>query len=267
MHFLYAMRAASLTPRLLTVGPRLLRPPALVAASALSRRCAPAALTLARRCLVASPTPSLPTLDDVRRFAPDELERARLQLAAALDAAEMALVESGGSAEASRRRCEVARLLATTLIRLGSPLDAESVLNDALGVDMAHGPLGRRIACKKGVPGASGDELVEMSFLLGVCYQKSGREEQALEAFEEALAKSDGQHWRARFHMALLSISNGWHAQSEKLLQGVLEHNPGHTESIAILAKLVERRKAEGMELKPPMPSDDGKPKGLGKLS
>ena len=179
----------------------------------------------------------------------------------------MALVESGGSAEASRRRCEVARLLATTLIRLGSPLDAESVLNDALGVDMAHGPLGRRIACKKGVPGASGDELVEMSFLLGVCYQKSGREEQALEAFEEALAKTDGQHWRARFHMALLSISNGWHAQSEKLLQGVLEHNPGHTESIAILAKLDERRKAEGMELKPPMPSDDGKPKGLGKLS
>lgn len=151
-----------------------------------------------------------------------------------------------------------------TLIRLGSPLDAETVLNDALGVDVAHGPLARRIACRKGVPGVSDDELVEMSFLLGVCYQKSGREDQALEAFEEALVSTDGQHWRARFHMALLSISNGWHEQSEKLLQDVLEHNPGHKESIAILAKLDERRKAEAIELEPPMPSDDGKPRGIG---
>lgn len=254
----------SLAPRLLKLGQRLLRPPTHVAA--ISRGCAPAGLTLTRRCLAASPTPRLPTIEDVRRFAPDELERARLQLAAALRDAETALVASGGSAEASRHRSGMARLLATALIRLGSPLDAETALNNALGVDAALGPLARRIALRKGAHGASDEDVVEMSFLLGVCYQKSGRDEQALEAFEEALASTDGQHWRARFHMALLSISSGWHEQSEKLLRSVLEINPGHQESIAILAKLEARRKAEGIELELPMPSDDGKPRGLGKL-
>ena len=50
-----------------------------------------------------------------------------------------------------------------------------------------------------------------------------------------------GEHWRARFHMALLSIGQGWHDQGEALLRGVLERNPDHADSQDILAKLVER--------------------------
>ena len=48
-----------------------------------------------------------------------------------------------------------------------------------------------------------------------MCYQKSGREEQALDAFERVLERTGGEHWRARFHMALISIANGWHDQGE----------------------------------------------------
>ena len=85
-----------------------------------------------------------------------------------------------------------------------------------------------------------------------MCYQKSGREESALDAFEAVLRRTDGEHWRARFHMALLSLANQWHDQGEALLRGVLERNPEHAESRRLLAMLEERREAEANRLVPP---------------
>lgn len=213
------------------------------------RRAAPGLSTGAGR--------ALPTIEEVRRFAPSELEDARLRLAAALNEAVDDLSASY-TVEKARHRTGLARLLGATLIRLGSPLDAESVLNAALNLDVAHGTMARRIATSNpdGPHGATKEELLEMSFMLGVCYQKSGREEEALAAFEDVLKRTGGAHWRARFHMALLSISNGWHEQGEELVRGVLEANPTHVESRAILAMLEERRAAVDNKLEPPDPDD-----------
>lgn len=112
----------------------------------------------------------LPTIEDVRRFSRAELEAARLALSEALRAADEALAATY-DADAARRRTTLARVLAATLLRLGSALDAETVVKEAL-------------ACDGGAHGASDEDLLELRFLLGVCYQKSGREEQALDAFE-----------------------------------------------------------------------------------
>lgn len=136
----------------------------------------------------------------------------------------------------AQRRAVIARLLGMTLVRLGSPLDAEEVIEDALA--SRHS--------------LSDEEWLELHFLLGVCYQKSGREEQALDAFESVLERTGGEHWRARFHMALISIANGWHAQGEAMLRTVLEHNPEHAESLRLIAMLEVRRKTEQNKLVPP---------------
>ena len=56
----------------------------------------------------------------------------------------------------------------------------------------------------------------------------------------------------ARFHMALISIANGWHAQGEAMLRTVLEHNPQHAESLRIIGLLEVRRKTEQNKLVPP---------------
>jgi len=66
------------------------------------------------------------------------------------------------------------------------------------------------------------------------------------------LKRTDGAHWRARFHMALLSLANNWHDQGEALLRGVLEWNPEHAESLKLIAMLEQRRKAEENRLVPP---------------
>ena len=177
----------------------------------------------------------LPTIEDVRRFSPAELEDARLQLSRELRLTEASRVEAF-DAEKEARRVAIARLLGMTLVRLGSPLDAEEVIEDALASrhDM------------------SDEERLELQFLLGVCYQKSGREEQALDAFERVLERTGGEHWRARFHMALISIANGWHAQGEAMLRTVLEHNPQHAESLRIIGLLEVRRQTEQNKLVPP---------------
>ena len=75
----------------------------------------------------------VPTAEDVRAYSPSELEAARLQLVVALDGAEHSLA-SDFSVEAAQQRTHLARVLAMTLLRLGSPLDAEQTIVDALGV-------------------------------------------------------------------------------------------------------------------------------------
>ena len=84
-----------------------------------------------------------------------------------------------------------------------------------------------------------------------MCFQKSGREEQALDAFDEVL-HIDEDHWRTRFHLALLCISNGEYHDAEILLEHVLELQPEHADAGAILAKLHERRDAEEGRLEVP---------------
>lgn len=133
-----------------------------------------------------------------------------------------------------RARAPANMLLASTLLRLGDAIEAESALEDA----------------SKWVE--DGDERIEHTFLLGVCYQKSGREELASRAFDEVLRATDGAHWRARFHMALLAVSQGWFDEAIALLHDVVEANPEHAESLAILEKLIERRDAENNRLEPP---------------
>ena len=115
-----------------------------------------------------------------------------------------------------------------------------------------EGRLDEALACQGGAHAASEDELTEMTFLLGVAYQKSGREERALDAFERVLKSTDGEHWRARFHMALLSVSNGWFDQAASLLTVVLEQHPGHAQAAELLSKLRERSDAVQNKLVPP---------------
>jgi tetratricopeptide (TPR) repeat protein len=91
----------------------------------------------------------------------------------------------------------------------------------------------------------------ETSFLLGVVYQKSDRAEQAQRAFASVLADDD-EHWRARFHLALLHVSQEAWGEAEAQLQRVLEQNPGHATAAALLGKLTERRAAEQNRLEPP---------------
>ena len=232
--------AASLLPHSQPGRLRLLQPPPLPLASlhrlsSIDGACSCSYVGARGLCTGSRP---LPTIEEVRAFSRPELEDARLRLSRALGEAEEALV-SAYDAEEARRRTSLARLLGATLLRLGSPLDAERVISDAL-------------ECEDGAHGASEEELTELTFLRGVCYQKSGREESALDAFEAVLRRTDGEHWRARFHMALLSLANQWHDQGEALLRGVLEFNPEHAESRRLLAMLEERREAEANRLVPP---------------
>ena len=127
-------------------------------------------------------------------------------------------------------------LLAATQIRLGSPLDAEPLLDEQLAA------LDRE---------ADGAAWREAAFLLGVCYQKSGRPDKALSMFEDVLA-DDELHWRARFHTALLAIDEAEFEVAADLLLGVLATNPDHAESQRILDKLQERKEAELNLLEPP---------------
>ena len=150
------------------------------------------------------------------------LERARLKLEGALNAPE---ARPNGSST-------VRRLLAATHLRLGSPLDAEELLLDKGVLDESQPAATRR----------------EAKFLLGVCYQKSGRAEQAMTMFEEVLGEDQG-HWRARFHVALLAVSEGEYSTAEELLEEVLESNAEHEEARKILDKLQERADAENNRL------------------
>ena len=93
------------------------------------------ASALAVRTLVAQRR-TLPTIHDIRHFSPAELEFARLDLQAALELVPP-FVES-----TEPRRGELLRLLASAQIRLGNPLDAEGLLEDARGSRHALKPNG-----------------------------------------------------------------------------------------------------------------------------
>ncbi|EOD24982.1 hypothetical protein EMIHUDRAFT_457641 [Emiliania huxleyi CCMP1516] len=212
----------------------------------------------------------VPTAEDVRAYSPSELEAARLQLVAALDGAEHSLA-SDFSVEAAQQRTHLARVLAMTLLRLGSPLDAEQTIVDALGVPrgVTGGEAARWCRARGGDAGCSSEEKscepapLEMAFLLGVCYQKSGRTREALAAFEEVLRESEG-HWRARYHTALLAIGGGRragaegrratapHDEGEAALRRVLACQPEHAGSLSLLARLEERQRALRNELQVP---------------
>mmetsp|Transcript_8896 Transcript_8896/g.22780 ORF Transcript_8896/g.22780 Transcript_8896/m.22780 type:complete len:251 (+) Transcript_8896:86-838(+) len=161
------------------------------------------------------------SMDDVRELTTEELEHARLNLLRALENPDI-------RDEALRRR--TTRLLGGTLLRLGSTTEAERHLDDALSMEEAL----------VGDPRET-DEGLEVIFMLGVVYQRSGRERDAVEAFE-AVVGADEHHWRSRFHLATIAITSGGHEEGQELLEQVLEDEPGHEQTLQILAKLAELR-------------------------
>lgn len=182
-------------------------------------------------------------MERVRAATKDELEGVRLSLSKQLSAA---------PPFAARLRAQ--HLLAATLIRLGNPLDAETLLAEALADhadELARRPAGEPAATEL-AEAAPPEVGVDLQFLLGVCQQKTGRSADALASFDAVLEATEGEHWRARFHLALLSIDQGFLAEAEDMLQGVLARQPGHADAARILAMLVERRRAEACELVPP---------------
>ena len=183
----------------------------------------------------------LPTIEDIRGADPRALEDARVDLGKALE-----LV--GFSKATESRRSELLRLLATTNLRLGSYLEAESLLDEALDIE------DRQLAMTS-EPADGGAVRREVSFLLGVCYQKSGRLDRAERMFNGVLAADDA-HWRSRFHLALLSVKQGQFDEAEELLARVLDESPGHAAATELLGKLKERRDAEELKLEPPPAPD-----------
>ena len=103
----------------------------------------------------------------------------------------------------------------------------------------------------KGVPPDGGSAQRETSFLLGLCYQKSGRDEKAWTSFKAVIAE-EPSHWRARFHIALLQVQQGEFDEAEAMLQRVLQESPGHGTTTTLLKKLAERRAAVANHLRPP---------------
>jgi len=89
-----------------------------------------------------------------------------------------------------------------------------------------------------------------MAFLLGVCYQKSGRTREALAAFEEVLRESEG-HWRARYHTALLAIGGGRRAGAE----GRRATAPSPSPSASPSPLLQARRRRGGAEARARLPA------------
>lgn len=198
------------------------------------------------RALSTSARRALPTIHDIRAFAPGELEAARLDLSKALKL----IPPFNDSTEP--RRGELLRLLATTDLRLGNALDAEECLEDARDIEDRH------LAMKGPLPDG-GTARRETTFLLGVCYQKTGREDAAKDAFESVLKEDEG-HWRARFHMGLLRIAEGEYADAEELIARVLEDEPTHEKATELMGMLKERRLATENKLEPPVASDGAVP-------
>ena len=240
----------ALAPRV-ALGPRLARAPQLALAPPLARRFAHGGQRPSSSRALSSSAPgrkALPTIEQIRAFSAGDLEQARLDLSNALDM----IPPFNESTEA--RRGELCRLLATTHLRLGNPLDAETLLDDARDIEDRH-------VAMKGALVDGGAALRETRFLLGVCYEKSGRSDLADREFSYVLSADDG-HWRARFHLALLKVSQAEYGEAEELLTRVLEDSPGHATAADLLSKLVERRDAEANKLKLPEGEVDsnGKP-------
>ena len=198
--------------------------------------------TVGLRSLGTASRRALPSIQHIRRAAPAELEDARIDLARALD------LMPAFNESTEPRRGELLRLLATTNIRLGDYLAAEEILEDARDIEDRH------LAMKGPLPDG-GAARVETEFLLGVCYQKTGREEQAKTMFGAVLKEDDG-HWRARFHTALLFLDEGEFDEAEDLLVSVLEDEPAHETAGQLLSKLRERKLAAANKLEVPLDGD-----------
>ena len=185
-----------------------------------------------RRAVCTQKRARLPNIDQIRSFGPKELEAARLDLTAALDMIPRL------SPSTEPRRVELTRLLATTHVRLGSYLDAETLLLETTEADSSERTEG------------NGPARRDVDFLLGVCYQKTGRVGQARRAFRKVL-DADESHWRATFHLALTHCEEREWKEAEQLLYRVLKHNPDHPATNDILEKLKLRRDAEANLLEP----------------
>ena len=147
--------------------------------------------------------------------------------------------EALGEGGSGRSRKDAERAAADSALRVldGEPMaDTEEVLDEAI----------------KLAGTTSFEDIMhrEAGFLLGVCYQKSGRREKALEILESVL-QHDDTHWRARFHTALIAIEERRHEEAEEHLVEVLEHCPDHRQAKALLAKLRELREAAAGRLQP----------------
>jgi hypothetical protein len=77
---------------------------------------------------------------------------------------------------------------------MGSPLDAELLLREALADHVDEAARGGAAAVPTPAEATRADDL---RFLLGVCYQKSGRADEALTEFD-AVRLACGQHARPR---------------------------------------------------------------------
>ncbi|KAG8457204.1 hypothetical protein KFE25_000898 [Diacronema lutheri] len=88
---------------------------------------------------------------------------------------------------------------------------------------------------------------LEAQFLLGVVYQRTAREEMALDLLD-AVADADATHWRARFHLALTAAQWGMHEDARELLLQVQALNPTHEQTAAILRKLADLKEAAELD-------------------
>ena len=100
------------------------------------------------------------------------------------------------------------------------------------------------------------EEGRETLFMLGVVYQRSDREEDAIDAFE-AVLNADERHWRSRFHLATIAVRSAAYEEAEELLEQVLEDEPAHEQSILILAKLQELKEAQRLDAAIPVDERD----------
>lgn len=182
----------------------------------------------------------LPTIDDIRKFGPHDLESALLDLNSAVSVLSP-LMES-----TLPRRGELLRLLAVTHIRLGAYLYAEDCLLEAMNIE-------DQFSATKAYPTDGGAARREIRFLLGVCYQKTAREENARRAFK-AVLEEDPEHWRAKFHVALFHMAAEEWDTAETLLCEVLAHEPDHPTASGLIEMLRERQLAEANQLKPEGP-------------
>lgn len=178
----------------------------------------------------------LPTLSAIRAFDAADLENARIDLMEALK-----LIGTAESTDA--RRSELLRLLATTHLRLGSPLEAEDCLEVALDIE-------ERSKAMSGEYAGGKSAHLEARFLMGVVAQKLYRLEEAEKQLTSVLADDD-THWRARFHLALvrLSAEEPDFDEAEALLTRVLADEPTHPTAQTMLDKLRERRAAAELKL------------------
>ena len=76
----------------------------------------------------------------------------------------------------------------------------------------------------------------EMLFVIGVAAEKRDEVLEAIDNFEAAL-EIEPDFWRPLFHLGKASMSVGMISDAHEYLQQVLELNPGHAPTLALMAK------------------------------